>query len=224
MAGIDGNALVVLNMNGALNSTNFVNEGTLGLLVTANGNAHLDTGLKVFGSAAGTFDEVGDYLSFGTHPGLAFGTGDFTIEAFIGLVVSGNVQCLCGMGDAAAEVNFYFYSNNWYWGLESNTLSGNWAWTPAAGATYHVAFVRSGGNVKAYINGSSLGAAQNGNLNIPLTYAHAIGRGSGSNYWKGMLDSLRISNIARYTTDFTPPAAEWSAEVVAAGLSQVVFI
>ena len=56
---------------------------TSGKAVTANGDAQLDTAQQRFGTASLLLDGTGDYLSLAASSDFGFGTGDFTIEAFV---------------------------------------------------------------------------------------------------------------------------------------------
>lgn len=83
--------------------------------------------------------------------------------------------------------------------------------TVEANKSYHLATVKEGTTLKTYINGVlSSTASFSGSLKT-YTYPFKIG------YWratsntttyrfKGKLNNIRISNVVRYTGDFTPPA------------------
>jgi len=53
------------------------------LTITPFGNAQISTTRSKFGGSSAFFDGTGDYLSTGTPSGFAFGTGDFTVEAWV---------------------------------------------------------------------------------------------------------------------------------------------
>ena len=74
---------------------------------------------------------------------------------------------------------------------------------------HHIAFVRHNGSLKIYLDGKKVALANNiysgkGIINASSIY---IGKDSSSNYFKGKIKDLRISNIARYTSEFTPPTS-----------------
>ena len=74
-----GNSSVLaLRMNGANNSTTFIDE--IGKTITVTGNTVQSNAVAgPYGQATcAYFDGNGDYLSTPSHTDFAFGTGDFT--------------------------------------------------------------------------------------------------------------------------------------------------
>jgi hypothetical protein len=82
----------------------------------------------------------------------------------------------------------------------------------STGVWYHIAFVRSGASFTCYLNGSSIFTATyagtlafypNGNTAVYIGSSLAA---TGSQYgFGGYIDEFRISSIARWTANFTPP-------------------
>ena len=74
---------------------------------------------------------------------------------------------------------------------------------------YHLAFVRNdvSGQITLYVNGTSQGSINGNNLVDSPTYNLIIGDDLESDV-DFFIDDLRISDIERYTTTFTPPSAE----------------
>lgn len=81
----------------------------------------------------------------------------------------------------------------------------------------HYALVKNGNNLIFYKNGTA--------VYTNSSYTYSIGNGDGviclgsnwySNernyYFKGYIDEFRISNIARWTTNFTPPTSQYSKD------------
>lgn len=83
MAFIDTYTKLLLHCDGTDGSTTFSDNGVTGHTVTANGNAQIDTAQSKFGNASGLFDGTGDYLTIPDHADWNFGTGNFTIDAWI---------------------------------------------------------------------------------------------------------------------------------------------
>lgn len=74
----------------------------------------------------------------------------------------------------------------------------------------HIALVRSGNVFTVYSNGNSVGTATSSGV-IPQDNMFTIGR-SLSQSMSGYLDEFRISNVARYTSNFTPPTSAFLAD------------
>ena len=81
--------------------------------------------------------------------------------------------------------------------------------TMSAQTWYHLAFVRNdvSGQITLYVNGTSQGSINGNNLVDSPTYNLIIGDDLESDV-DFFIDDLRISDIERYTTTFTPPSAE----------------
>ena len=78
----------------------------------------------------------------------------------------------------------------------------------------HVALVRDSANstLTYYINGTASGQTTSFTTVIPAltTYSHTIGSyESGTYSFNGFIDEMRITNKARYTSNFTAPTKEF---------------
>jgi hypothetical protein len=76
------------------------------------------------------------------------------------------------------------------------------------GAWYHIALVRNGSSLLAFLNGTQVGSTQTYS-GTPATRSGPLSIGSANedaHHFDGLIDDLRITRgIARYTTTFTPP-------------------
>jgi len=164
---------------------------------------------------SGHFDGDGDYLSLSSNSAFQFGTGDFTVEGWfyqtadntyptaleLGPHVSGNaIVFLTRYGSNAA-----IYSNGFYGGTAAALNQWN-----------HIAWVRSSGSLKIYVNGvSPAGVAFTNNLTDTST---GIGIGdsvsliSASYDYSGYMSNMRVvKGTAVYTANFTPPTTPLTA-------------
>jgi len=164
---------------------------------------------------SGHFDGDGDYLSLASNSAFQFGTGDFTVEGWfyqtadntyptaleLGPHVSGNaIVFLTRYGSNAA-----IYSNGFYGGTAAALNQWN-----------HIAWVRSSGSLKIYVNGvSPAGVAFTNNLTDTST---GIGIGdsvsliSASYDYSGYMSNMRVvKGTAVYTANFTPPTTPLTA-------------
>lgn len=134
-----------------------------------------------------------------------FGTGDFTVEAWI-------------YPEQISTDNFIFSgsaSGAFFFGRKgSNTIGigrANILWdTEAPVATpantwSHVAAVRSNGQVSLYVNGNQTGPLANTNAYSMAGFIACIGSQGTNLYYKGYMDEIRVSNVARWTESFVPP-------------------
>jgi|GEM_PF-1090062 len=192
------------------------NTNPTGKQGTIYGNPTLGASGK-FGTAT-SFDGSGDYISFPTSDDWNFGSGDFTIDAWVykrtrdddyNFIASsrgedGNGWYLASGVDAG---NADFYDQNGTCRvLSSSPISLN-VWT-------HIAVVREGSIVKMYLNGQlSNSASCTGSLVVSSSPLGVGARYPGVNYIDASIDEFRISKgIARWTAPFTPPVSAYTSD------------
>ena len=73
------------------------------------------------------------------------------------------------------------------------------------GRLTHIAGVQTGEEIRLYSDGKLVATtkSQGGKLNEPVV-SLAFGGGSGNGFFEGLIDEVRISNVARYEKDFAP--------------------
>jgi hypothetical protein len=180
----------------------------------------VDTTQKLFGSGSLKFSRSStrNFLALSNrYASSSFGSmyslgEEFTIEMWVRKLTSGALQHLYG-DTSSTGVSLLLLANDTIQfnigsisGLVSLTTSAtiqNLQWT-------HIAVTRQTGFLlKIWINGvMSASATQTTNFNYPsLLNNLLIGNESGTplDYqFDGNIDEIRVSNVCRYTTDFTP--------------------
>ena len=223
------NVVSLLHFDGANNSTLFVDE--TGNQWVAGNQAKISTAQSKFGGSAAYFDGSSDYIdcSPSNTSRLAFGTGDFAIEAWIYVAslstrfvildsrtsgLNSGVMFLVGTAADGAAYNGALI-------LEMRSTSPSYTGEIATSGGViplntwtHVAVTREGNFYRFFVNG------------VLQTGSGASGSGSGWNYpngryrigyvndnnaaysANGYIDELRVTKgAARYTENFTPPTA-----------------
>jgi len=193
----------------------FTNKGKIHT-VTAHGGVHHDTAQKKLGSSSIEFDGNGDYLSVNDIGQFVF-EQDFTVEFFARLGDQAdnyttimddpaNNRFRVNLGSAATSApKLTFYSTVWDAHTSGTSDIGDGAW-------HHCAIVRDNGTLRIFVDGSQENTrASSGGL-VDLTGVLEIGRynGGASLQYEGYLDEIRISNIARYTSGFTPTTSAFA--------------
>lgn len=200
---------LLLHCDGSNNSTTFTD--VIGKTVTANGNAKISTADSQFGGASGYFAASSDYLSFSDSSDWDFGTGDFTVEAWIKILtsVTGTHSILTLGQYYSVTTGSMFYIQDGkitYWGGSAVSESSA---SVTAGAWVHVAWSRASGTMRQF-TGGILRKESASTLNFaPSTY-FGIGRDMqfANASLGGYIDDLRVTKgVARYTTGFTPPTS-----------------
>jgi hypothetical protein len=201
----------------AVDSSDATNDGTL-------------SGGK-FGNAL-EFDGIDDYVDMPDDDSLDI-TGDLTVEAWIVADVINTYKSIIVKGDAYTEgkinyglqiqaeqadgtIRFFVWSPGYTW-VDSTSQ------VPADGNWHHVAVTHdSSNNVKIFIDGAlsgsgtlALGPISNSPLDIGRHKHATVGT---YQYWDGKIDEVRISNIVRYTSSFTPQTSEFISDANTAGL------
>lgn len=82
--------------------------------------------------------------------------------------------------------------------VTSNTIIGTGTW-------YHIAVVRNGSTSKMYLNGSLLLTNSNSSFTGDTLAIGYDSLSAGDTPLCGWMDEFRVSNIARWTSNFTPP-------------------
>lgn len=199
------NVLALWHADGTNGSTTFTDSSSSARATTAV-NTSINTTTKKFGTGSMYFGTGNNgYLSLNTELTI---TGNYTVEFWAYL--TGISPSGYSIGFGATSVNSQFptmqnsgvigYYNN---GASFNSASGKFS----LNTWFHCAIVRSSNTVKIYIDGVDTGSSttDSGTLYIKNVSGYS-GGGSGYNVL-GYFDDIRISNIARYTSNFTPPTA-----------------
>jgi hypothetical protein len=158
------------------------------------------------------FDGSSQYLTTPQNAAFAFGTGDFTIEAWI-YTTSSATQRIISINNTTEFLLINTGSNvylDFYDGTADSSTGSNYV---PQNQWVHVAVARSGTSLKFFINGVLSGSTTN-SINLLSASVVYIGRFSGSaiNYFSGFISNLRVvKGTAVYTTAFTPPTSPLSA-------------
>ena len=161
------------------------------------------------------FDGDGDYLSIPNNAAFSYGTGDFTVEAWVyKTATSGDRAVLDSYTAGSGGGTFGFLINNTQINAyQTNVATYTFTYTVPNNSWNHIAFVRTGGNLICYVNGTSIGSQAN-SANFVSASTIDIGRnaGSGGSQWIGYISNLRIvKGTAVYTAAFTPPSSPVTA-------------
>jgi hypothetical protein len=198
---------MLLHFDGTNNSTTFV-DATGKVTVTASSGAVISNNPVKFGTGSYKATDGGAMgANLSQNAGLTL-TGDFTIESWcyqtsttqrilLGSNIDKNHQIQVNQGNTVGRVAMYDAVIGWQGGTAS-LPTNTW---------FHLAFVRSAGTVKIYLDGASFATYSNSNT-YDFTGGTIGNRGSSGTGWVGSLDEFRITKgIARYTSDFTAPIA-----------------
>jgi hypothetical protein len=190
----------------------------LGKTVNINGGAKLSTAQKKYGTASLALDGTGDYLTVASAPDFAFGTGEFTLEAWIYNTVSpGTNQMIFDFRSATPQWAPTFYIN-----ATTNTLrffaNGNLLTESTSAISLntwtHVALSKSGTSTRIFINGVQSGLTYsdtNTYIQGPLTIG---ARYDGTTAFNGYIDDVRVTKgLGRYTGPYTPPTSALTGDL-----------
>ena len=174
-----------------------------GKTVVRYNNPVTDTAIKRFGTSSLQLDGVEDYIGVAANNDFGFGTGDFTVEAFIYLnSLTGNREIFDFRAGAFGDVAPVVYISNGgqirYYTNSADRITGS---TLLTGQWYHIALSRLSGTTSLYVNGSRVGSAYTDSNDYGTTKPVTIGaRFDGGNPASAYIDEFRISKgISRYS-------------------------
>jgi hypothetical protein len=172
------------------------------LTVTTVGNAKITTSDSVFGGSCLDLRDTGR-LTIASNP--LFNYTDFTVEMWAKRTGStGSLDTLFEMGTREIMIR----PNNGASGslrLNDGGFTNENLYTMPLNQWMHLAMVRSGSSVRFFADGIQVASRTDGvQLSNDVIWIgdsfHAAGR-----YFRGFVDELRVSSVARYTANFTPP-------------------
>lgn len=209
---------LLLPMNAA---SAFTDRSANSMAVSVVGNTVISNTQTLFGESMGYFDGSGDYLDVSSSANFNLGTGDFTDELFIypTSVGGGSYRMLLNRQPFGASVAAYQLRITDSGKLEvlfrpngGSAASINSAANIPVNTLTHVAVSRASGTVRLFINGVLDGSGSYGvSFDQPSPQRlliSALDSGTPSTYFVGYMGQLRrTKGVARYTANFTPPAA-----------------
>jgi hypothetical protein len=204
LTAITNTQLLTCQTNQPVNNQTFLDNSTSALPITYVGSATQGSFAPYGANWSNYFDGSGDSLTATGNASLAFGTGDFTVEAWLYQTVANTYPTVLEIGnhlqtDGILFINYgttiAIYSGGFY-GTNTTTLN---AWN-------HVAWVRSSGVLKIYVNGvGGAGVAFTNNLTTNTPYIGLSTNGGAGYTYTGYISNLRIvKGTAVYTSNFTP--------------------
>jgi hypothetical protein len=192
--------VLLCGFNGTNGSTTFVDEGPLGLTLTAKGGAQISTAQSVFGGSSLSIAGSGS-VGLPANSALVL-SGDFTLDArcrfnqtqkdmILGSRSGVNNQIA---RESGATLGVYNGSATFTASLATNT--GTW---------YALRWARSGSTMYFFAGGTLLGTSTvSGSLDFS---GGDIGQLFGNNVLNGFIDEIRLSTVCRSTASYTVDAS-----------------
>lgn len=215
-------------------SNRFLDSSPNNFAITRNGNVSVQPYVPFPANWSNYFDGTGDFLTTPDNAAFDFGTGDFTIEAWV--FIAGNSALNGSSARDAAIFGCYptsgAISNSYSFAISgSSTTTGtglvfesyqsgtryglNVTTTLAQNTWHHVAVSRSGTTTKIFLNGSEVLSGTLGNQTVNSAYTMTIGRIAYTSYegfFNGYISNLRVvKGTAVYTAAFTPSTTPLTA-------------
>ena len=174
------------------------------------------------------FDGTGDGVHLATeHADFNFGTGDFTIDCWANFSATAASYYIFETGTYTTGIS-WIWSSGGYWNVYisngskaiTNSTTNNADWAPTTGQWYHLALQRrkvssDAARLSIFVDGIEFCQATSAlALGSVSSATHGTSIGSeattpGANSMNGYIDNFRVSNVARYRGNFTPPGAAY---------------
>ncbi len=174
--------------------------------ITLYGTAKTSTAQKKFGTASLLLDGNSDYATFPENGANNIDGGtNWTVELFwrFNNKTSPQYQEIVTKGNA-----FQFYSNNGVLVLDLTGIGSAGGSTLDNDTWYHIAIVKNGTAHNLYLNGTSdisITSSSNLDTNGHPWYLGSLRTAESTYPSNGYMDEVRISKMARYTSNFTAP-------------------
>lgn len=203
-----GKVVSLLRFNGVDGSTTF--SDAKGRVWTPEGGARIDTAYFQFGGSSALFTAGGNIRTDATTD-FAFGTGDFTVEAWVrvGAPPGGGIsKDRHVFGSFAFDPDMVFFLTNG--GNQPALWDSSYQHTSSIGVPTnqwtHVAWSRAAGTLRIFVEGVQ-GYSSTHSVSFASTATARVGAmNQADRFFNGWMDELRITKgVARYIGNFTPP-------------------
>ena len=196
-------------------------------ILTAAGTVEVDTAFKKFGTASALSTNVGtDFISTPDSSDFDFGGGDFTIEAFVRLTNSATNGTIYNQWGAAGTRALFLQINHANGEFDfSYTTDGTTVISAVAAFTdtpilatnvfIHLAVVRSGADLKMFVDGVQFGTTFNIGSDVIFNSTSLVRIGGITGILadiEGNKDEFRVSDSARFTATFTPTTSAYTPD------------
>jgi len=162
--------------------------------------------IEADGKIAKGQDFSSDYIGFG-NPAAIDITGQITVEAWVKADVLGTYPIIVNKGKDSASENaqyvlvYHTALAKWYWmtSYRTTTYKDAYGTTPSTGTWYYLAGKMDGSNMILIVDGINkyTGSATASLYASTLNLEFGRRCGEATQYWDGIIDEVRISNIAR---------------------------
>jgi hypothetical protein len=209
---------LLLHMDGANNSTTFIDSSSNAVSVTRSGSAVISTSLSKFGGASGYIPSYNAYSSSNrnivTTGSISISASeDFTIEAWYYQTNSSYSSNQPRFLEVSDGFGIYLWDNvrrvfthdgTWYGyvtpGYYSSVL-------PALNTWHHIAVTRKNGTLRTFLDGQFL---ESGSFTKAISGSFILG----ANDFAGYIDEFRVlKGEAAYITSFTPGTSPFEAPI-----------
>lgn len=215
---------LLLDMDGT--GSAFVDRSGSPKTITAANGATQTTAQSKWGGKSALFSANGARLTTpANQAAFHFSSGDYCVEAWL-YITSRNTQGggyffsqAANLSDNGNRQHAFAVNSTGlvlYWTTDgASDNSQVFSTTPPTNQWFHVAFARSSGNVRAFLNGTQVGSTLSNNVTYFNSTANVcvgtFGQYAEDEYgfldFSGYIDDLRITkgSARGYTANFTPP-------------------
>lgn len=201
------NVTSLIHFDGTNGSTTFTDQIPGRTWSIGSGSPILNTTTPKFGTAS-LKNTGSSYVDSNSDDGLAFGTGDFTVEGWFRPVSTGTLMWF-DMRTALSQPRVCLYTAS---GALNYYVNGAVRITGAYNITttnwHHIAVSRVSGQTRVFVNGTQVGStwADTTDYTAGRIRFGTAGDTPGFGSHAGYTDSFRVTKgVGRYTANFVPP-------------------
>lgn len=187
----------------------------IGKIWTPSGSPSISTSIFRFGGGAGSFGSS-RYIQTDASVDWAFGTGDFTVEAWVYATSMPTGLYFAPLGSWMSSTGWCFFlrpSGVLAWHAGPNIPAVSAASAFAINGWRHIAYTRETlpgptATGRLFIDGVLVASGVDATDYTWTQGPRVGGNRTTSDWWRGYVDEMRITKgVARYTAAFTPPSA-----------------